>query len=82
MSSTIGTEPAVESHSSGIIPVFNPSTEEQIAEVVDSDQAAVDAAVARARPVLLISSTVLKLRDVSTNEPQDDRRDRTHRKLE
>jgi acyl-CoA reductase-like NAD-dependent aldehyde dehydrogenase len=35
--------------SSGIIPVFNPSTEEQIAEVVDSDQAAVDAAVARAR---------------------------------
>ena len=32
-----------------MIPVFNPSTEEQIAEVVDSDQAAVDAAVARAR---------------------------------
>ena len=31
------------------IPVFNPSTEEQIAEVVDSDQAIVDAAVARAR---------------------------------
>jgi aldehyde dehydrogenase (NAD+) len=31
------------------IPVFNPSTEEQIFEVVDSDQAAVDAAVARAR---------------------------------
>ena len=34
---------------SNAIPVFNPSTEEQIAEVVDSDQAAVDAAVARAR---------------------------------
>src|SRR5690349_9616869 len=32
-----------------MIPVFNPSTEEQIAEVVDSDQATVDAAVARAR---------------------------------
>ncbi|BBZ15806.1 aldehyde dehydrogenase family protein [Mycolicibacterium gadium] len=31
------------------IPVFNPSTEEQIFEVVDSDQATVDAAVARAR---------------------------------
>jgi len=31
------------------IAVFNPSTEEQIAEVPDSDQAAVDAAVARAR---------------------------------
>ena len=31
------------------IPVFNPSNEEQIAEVPDSDQAAVDAAVARAR---------------------------------
>jgi acyl-CoA reductase-like NAD-dependent aldehyde dehydrogenase len=35
--------------SSGTIPVFNPSTEEQIAEVVDSSQATVDAAVARAR---------------------------------
>jgi len=32
-----------------MIPVFNPATEEQIAEVVDSDQAAVDRAVARAR---------------------------------
>ena len=31
------------------IEVFNPSTEEQIAEVPDADQAAVDAAVARAR---------------------------------
>ena len=31
------------------IPVFNPSTEEQIAEVVDSNQAIVDDAVARAR---------------------------------
>ena len=31
------------------IAVFNPSTEEQIAEVVDADQAMVDAAVARAR---------------------------------
>ncbi len=49
MSNTIDIDPAVESRSSGIIPVFNPSTEEQIAEVVDSDQATVDAAVARAR---------------------------------
>ena len=49
MSSTIDVDPAVESRSSGIIPVFNPSTEEQIAEVPDADQAAVDAAVARAR---------------------------------
>lgn len=32
-----------------IIPVFDPSTEEQIGEVPDSDQVAVDAAVARAR---------------------------------
>ncbi len=32
-----------------VVQVFNPSTEEQIAEVPDSDQAAVDAAVARAR---------------------------------
>jgi acyl-CoA reductase-like NAD-dependent aldehyde dehydrogenase len=49
VSNTIDIDPAIESRSSGIIPVFNPSTEEQIAEVVDSDQAAVDAAVARAR---------------------------------
>jgi aldehyde dehydrogenase (NAD+) len=35
--------------SSETIAVFNPSTEEQIAEVPDSDQATVDAAVARAR---------------------------------
>lgn len=33
----------------GTIPVFNPSTEELITEVPDSDRAAVDAAVARAR---------------------------------
>lgn len=32
-----------------MIPVFNPATAEQIAEVPDSDQAAVDRAVARAR---------------------------------
>jgi acyl-CoA reductase-like NAD-dependent aldehyde dehydrogenase len=32
-----------------MIPVFNPSTEEKITEVADSDQATVDAAVARAR---------------------------------
>src|ERR1700748_1733786 len=32
-----------------VVQGFNPSTEEQIAEVPDSDQAAVDAAVARAR---------------------------------
>ena len=49
MSSTIDVDPAVESPSSGIIPVYNPSTEERIGEVVDSDKAAVDAAVARAR---------------------------------
>ncbi|WP_433634014.1 aldehyde dehydrogenase family protein [Nocardia sp. CA-120079] len=49
MSNTIDIDPAVESPSSGIIPVFDPSTEELIAEVVDSDQATVDAAVARAR---------------------------------
>ncbi|BBZ39423.1 aldehyde dehydrogenase [Mycobacterium conspicuum] len=49
MSNAIDTDPAVEGRSSGIVPVFNPSTEEQIAEVPDSDQAAVDAAVARAR---------------------------------
>jgi acyl-CoA reductase-like NAD-dependent aldehyde dehydrogenase len=49
VSNAIDTDPAVESRSSGIVPVFNPSTEEQIAEVPDSDQAAVDAAVARAR---------------------------------
>ncbi|MFE3543163.1 aldehyde dehydrogenase family protein [Nocardia sp. NPDC059177] len=40
MTNTIGT---------GTIPVFDPSTEEQIAEVADSDQRAVDEAVARAR---------------------------------
>ena len=44
MSNAIDTDAAVESRSSGIVPVFNPSTEEQIAEVPDSDQAAVDAA--------------------------------------
>jgi acyl-CoA reductase-like NAD-dependent aldehyde dehydrogenase len=49
MSNAIDIDPAVESRSSGLIPVFNPSTEEQIAEVADADQAAVDAAVARAR---------------------------------
>src|SRR5580658_4357129 len=48
MSDTI-IDPVVERRSSGIVQVFNPSTEEQIAEVPDSDQAAVDAAVARAR---------------------------------
>ncbi len=49
MSNTIDIDPVVDARSLGIIPVFNPSTEEQIAEVADSDQAAVDAAVARAR---------------------------------
>ncbi|UGT63078.1 aldehyde dehydrogenase family protein [Nocardia asteroides] len=49
MSSTVDVEPVVESPSSGIIPVYNPSTEQQIAEVADSDQRAVDEAVARAR---------------------------------
>ncbi|MET8651356.1 aldehyde dehydrogenase family protein [Nocardia aurea] len=47
MTTTVDAEPVVES--SGIIPVYDPSTEEQIAEVVDSDRKAVDAAVARAR---------------------------------
>jgi acyl-CoA reductase-like NAD-dependent aldehyde dehydrogenase len=49
MNNAIDIDPAVESRSSGLVPVFNPSTEEQIAEVADADQAAVDAAVARAR---------------------------------
>lgn len=44
LSNTVDVQPAA-----GVIPVFNPSTEEQIAEVADSDQATVDAAVARAR---------------------------------
>jgi aldehyde dehydrogenase (NAD+) len=41
--------PALKRGASRVIPVFNPSNEQQIAEVPDSDQAAVDAAVARAR---------------------------------
>ncbi|MFE6921859.1 aldehyde dehydrogenase family protein [Nocardia sp. NPDC057663] len=49
MSNSIDVESGVESPSTRIIQVFDPSTEEQIAEVVDSDQKAVDAAVARAR---------------------------------
>lgn len=49
MSNAIDTDNAAESSGSVVIPVFNPSTEEQIAEVADSDQATVDAAVARAR---------------------------------
>src|SRR5262249_39071485 len=47
LTNTIDIDAVVDS--SGIIPVFNPSNEEQIAEVPDADQAAVDAAVARAR---------------------------------
>ena len=47
MSNALDAKPAAAG--SSIIPVFNPSTEEQIAEVPDSDQATVDAAVARAR---------------------------------
>ena len=43
MTNTIDIDSTVES--SGIIPVFNPSNEEQIAEVPDSDRATVDAAV-------------------------------------
>ena len=39
----------VSERSGGTIPVFNRSNEEQIGEVPDADQAAVDAAVARAR---------------------------------
>lgn len=49
MSNAIDVDTSIETRSSGIIPVFNPSNEEQIAEVVDSDQKTVDAAVARAR---------------------------------
>jgi aldehyde dehydrogenase (NAD+) len=46
---TIDLDPAVDGHDAGVIAVFNPSSEEQIGEVIDSDQATVDAAVARAR---------------------------------
>ncbi|MGU3503029.1 aldehyde dehydrogenase family protein [Mycobacterium sp. C31M] len=50
MTNTIDIDPALQNRGSGgVIPVFNPSNEEQIAEVIDSDQATVDAAVARAR---------------------------------
>jgi phenylacetaldehyde dehydrogenase len=49
MSGSIDTDPTVDGRDSGVIAVFNPSSEDQIAEVVDSDQTAVDAAVARAR---------------------------------
>nr|WP_238434949.1 MULTISPECIES: aldehyde dehydrogenase family protein [unclassified Frankia] len=49
MSDVIEADPSGEGRGSGIIPVFDPSTEERIGEVPDSDQKAVDAAVARAR---------------------------------
>ncbi|MGY4711644.1 aldehyde dehydrogenase family protein [Mycolicibacterium sp. CBM1] len=49
MSNIVDVDPVFESRNSAIIPVFNPSTEEQIAEVPHADQAAVDEAVARAR---------------------------------
>ncbi|KPM51681.1 betaine-aldehyde dehydrogenase [Frankia sp. R43] len=49
MSEVTEIDPAVASRGSGTIPVYDPSTEELIGEVPDSDQAAVDAAVARAR---------------------------------
>lgn len=49
MSNIVDVDPVFESRHSAIIPVFNPSTEELIAEVPHSDQATVDAAVARAR---------------------------------
>jgi acyl-CoA reductase-like NAD-dependent aldehyde dehydrogenase len=49
MSGTIDIDPTVDGRDSGVIAVFNPSSEDQIGEVVDSDQATVDAAVARAR---------------------------------
>ncbi|MFF0355673.1 MULTISPECIES: aldehyde dehydrogenase family protein [unclassified Nocardia] len=42
-------ESVTDGSSTRIIQVFDPSTEEQIAEVIDSDQKAVDAAVGRAR---------------------------------
>jgi acyl-CoA reductase-like NAD-dependent aldehyde dehydrogenase len=49
MSGSIDIDPTVDGRYSGVIAVFNPSSEDQIGEVVDSDQAAVDAAVTRAR---------------------------------
>ncbi|OBI16063.1 aldehyde dehydrogenase family protein [Mycobacterium sp. E2497] len=49
MSNASDTKSTVGSPTSATIPVFNPSTEEQIAEIRDFDEAAVDAAVARAR---------------------------------
>lgn len=49
MSDTIDIDRAVEGHGSGVIAVFNPSSEEQIGEIVDSDKSTVDAAVKRAR---------------------------------
>ncbi|MET9211032.1 aldehyde dehydrogenase family protein [Nocardia sp. NPDC003239] len=49
MSNTINVESVTDGSSTRIIQVFDPSTEEQIAEVIDSDQKAVDAAVGRAR---------------------------------
>lgn len=49
MSNAIDVGQATENAGATTIPVFDPSTEEQIAEVVDSDRRAVDEAVARAR---------------------------------
>ncbi|MBH0779626.1 aldehyde dehydrogenase family protein [Nocardia bovistercoris] len=49
MSNAIDTATVAGSHGSGIIPVYDPSNEELIGEVVDSDQKIVDEAVARAR---------------------------------
>jgi aldehyde dehydrogenase (NAD+) len=49
MSDVAELEKPAHARGSTIIPVFNPSTEERIGEVEDSDRAAVDRAVARAR---------------------------------
>src|SRR5262245_55932104 len=49
MSKAVEIDPVAEARGSGMIPVIDPSTAELIGEVPDSDEAAVDAAVARAR---------------------------------
>ncbi len=49
MSEILDIESKPEAAGAARIPVFNPSTEERIGEIVDADKAAVDRAVARAR---------------------------------
>ena len=45
MSNVTGTDTLTVQAEESVIPVFNPSTEERIGEVVDADAAAVDRAV-------------------------------------